>query len=198
MPYRGAYDFYDEADIALLHRVRRYAEILHRGPWTADEVARQRGLDVDRVALAPTTLGMLGAARGIPLGIVLNDRLDARDADTIQYHELGHSWLLLESGVAFCRPSIGRNPHEDSANANGALMAVPFAAIGTEDLACEDAPRIARALGVSTPYVHIRNALAVLLGEKPGDEGAARAGLNLALLAHEGWGRRVSAKIAAG
>jgi hypothetical protein len=201
--YRGDERFERNANWSKIREAQRFARRAHDKGFTAEEIIAARGIEVGRVALSPTQLGMLTRPKASigpgPQGlwvVALNQRLNRREAGTVLLHEGGHSWLTLDkTGQAHCRPRRGRDTGEEMSDAIGALMAVPLPAVERLTLWDDNATAVADRLDVATTYVHMRCSLAVILGEQSGSRQDAFFALELALLQHENWLHAVSQRL---
>jgi hypothetical protein len=151
------------------------------------------GASVVLVDLDPTVFGAIvdiGGAKGISINAQL---AGAGFAGTLG-HELGHA---CQPGMvcAFCSTMVAASGREREAHVLASVFTVPFGAIEHVDLHSEEPAVLAQELNAPRPYVHMRNALAVVLGEKRGDVRLARILLNGSLLAHQMWMRELSAEL---
>lgn len=199
MVYRGDERFELNADWRVIRNAQRFTRLAQTYSVSLAEMADARGIGIDRAPLSPSILGMLVASKERIWGAVLNASLDGHETATILAHEIGHSWAQVSGGLAHCRAvPRGRDTVEETANVIGALHAVPFNAVARLDLWDGQSFEVARRLGVAPSFVHIRNALGVILGEKSGSRQDAFFALELALLAHDNWVRDVSERLKAG
>jgi hypothetical protein len=171
-----------------------FARSWHPGRWTLRELAKLVQATVVEVDLDASVFGAIvdvGGARGI----CINSRLAGAGYTGTLGHELGHAFQP-GTVAAFCSTAIASNTREKEAHLLASVFTVPFASIARVDLWSDEARPLAEELAIPTPYVHMRNALAVVLGEKRGDVRAAWAILNGSLLAHQLWMRELSAELA--
>lgn len=124
--------------------------------------------------------------------IVIDDRLPVAVAAATLGHEVGHLYQKESLGRAYCQPSVGLPAVEQEAHVLGAILTVPFTAVGSLALGDEwGVRRVAAEIALPASYVELRRGLAVFLGELPGDRRDASAQINLAMLHHARWQRRI-------
>jgi Zn-dependent peptidase ImmA (M78 family) len=153
-------------------------------------LAELLGARVVSVDLAPTVFGAIvdiGGTRGISI----NSKLAGAGYAGTLGHELGHA-IQPGTVAAFCSTTLAASAREREAHVLASVFTVPFSAIAAIPLWSDEPGPIADSLGVPRPYVHMRLALSVVLGERSGDVRAARALLNGALLAHQLWMKTLS------
>lgn len=194
-----------DLDLDRLATIGRYAEQWLRfggHVTTLDRVLTDVSLDVSRT-MPPDIFGaIVGLADGWGewrWRIRLNDQLPIAARNAALGHEYWHYFQpsLREGDEAFCQPYGELPPLEREAHVGGSLWTVRFARV--ERLALGDtetAAEIATEIQVPKTYVLLRNAAAVLLGEKAGSGRAARALVNSALLEHQVWMSKIAEYLA--
>jgi hypothetical protein len=193
-------------DWLTLERVRRFSRVVHALPgWKPDGLATlfRHQVRVDAVELPADLFGFVicenhGDRERERWSITINGYLPLAAANATLGHEFGHCFQREGLAAANCAPRAGLPIVEQEAHAIGALLTVPLAAVrglrfGDGDERCA----IAAALAIPASYVEIRAALAVFLGEMPGQEYQASAHLNWGMLAHQRWMSRIADYLAA-
>jgi hypothetical protein len=176
-----------------LRNAHTFSRGFHSQTWKVNDLTEQvfTNIIIDHEPLPIGTFGAIMGHGGHWL-IRLNPRLAGPLRTSTYVHEVAHTFQWrLASG--WCDPLAGlSSPDERGAHSIAALLAVPFVAIADCDPYCAPAEAIARYYDVPPTYVHLRNAVSVFLGEKPGDEADASARWNGALMAHQRWMHRAA------
>lgn len=168
-----------------LDRVGSFADLWHRGQWRARDLPEAIGADL---IWAPGGCRVLGSAMLLATGpeIVLNSRIRGTPLEwPVVLHESAH--IIQRDLLGFCGNAWAERQCERDATYGSALLAIPTAAAVLLATRRTGAYELADYYAVPRALVYMRGALAVVLGEAPGDRERARQQLAASRRSLESW-----------
>lgn len=168
-----------------LRQTKLFADRWHRGKWRARNLPEAIGAEVqwDRGGR-----GILGCATVFPGGaeISLNTRIKGTPLEHfVLMHECAH--VIQGDLLGFCGNAWAERQSERDATHGSALLAIPTRAAVQFATRRATAHELAEYYETPRALVYMRGALAVVLGEAPGERDRARFQLTASRRSLSGW-----------
>lgn len=161
-----------------LHEVNLFSKRWHTGEWSARTLPDALGAEVVWGRGGSKILGFALAGPDARY-MVLNDRVRGTPLEApLVFHEAAH--IIQGDLLGFCGNEWAERQCERNAIYGSALLAIPTEAAVAMVERRATAHELAMHFEVPRPMPYLRSALAVLLGEAPGDRQNARSNLAVA------------------